>query len=462
MEYKARLKARISNFKFLLWGTLLFCALFFDSSQAFANSKYASIVIDSDTGVVLSERFADKKLHPASLTKAMTLMMMFDAINQGRVGLRDKIRISSHAASMVPSKLDIPIGSTIRVEDAILALVTKSANDVAAAMAEHLGGSESNFAKMMTAKAHKIGMKNTTFKNASGLHDPRQVTTARDMAIMARTLIHDYPRQYKYFSTRYFTYQGRSYRNHNRLMESYKGMDGLKTGYIAASGFNLVASAKRSDHRLIGVVFGGRTTHSRNAHMKKILDEGFKNIGQLNIASFENVPLPERKPTILLALASLNNIAPSAERRDRWASLNNGMFSQLVGEGDMDPVASDRIETGLMAIAAHTGEPMPSDYKQKPSNDNIRLASAANAMSSINDEWAIQIGAFTSRAHTDKVLGKAVLQLPDHLRKAYPVIVPTKRGESWLFRARLNGYSAREARDACRYLKDCITIRPAR
>ncbi len=444
------------------------------AAHAQTNNKYASIVIDYDTGMVLSERYADKKLHPASMTKAMTLMMMFDAVNSGRVGLRDNIRMSKHAASMVPSKLNIPIGSSIKVEDAILALVTKSANDVAAAMAEHLGGTESNFAKMMTAKARQIGMRNTTFTNASGLHDPRMISTARDMAIMARTMIRDYPTQYKYFSTRYFTYQGKSYRNHNRLLESYKGMDGLKTGYVNASGFNLVASAVQNNHRIIGVVFGGRSTATRNAHMVNILDSGFEKVGNIKVAAFDNVPVPPRKPAMLRALASLNSMAPSAPAGEpsQWASLNtslqNGMFGRLVGEGDIDPAASRRIETGLIAIAAHKGEAYQAPPLNRPSTNSIQPAHIKvpqsardnSQLTSINDLWAIQIGAFTSRAQTDKALGQAVLALPDGLRAGQPVIVPTKKGEGWIFRARLNGYSEAQALAACRYLKECIPVKP--
>lgn len=459
------------TFFFLCLGVFLHLT---QPAHAATNKKYASIVVDYDTGMVLSERYADKKLHPASMTKAMTLMMMFDAINEGRVGLKDRIRMSKHAASMVPSKLNIPIGSSIKVEDAILSLVTKSANDVAAAMAEHLGGTERNFAKMMTAKARQIGMRNTTFTNASGLHDPRQVSTARDMAIMARVLIRDYPKQYKYFATRYFTYQGKSYRNHNRLLESYKGMDGLKTGYVNASGFNLVASAVQKNHRLIGVVFGGRSTATRNAHMVNILDSGFEKISNIQVAAFKNIPVPERKPGILRALASLNSMAPAAasgRQSSQWASLNtslqNGMFGRLVGEGDIDPSASRRIETGLIAIAAHKGEAYNVPLNRASANriqpSHIKVPHSAQdhtRLTSINNAWAIQIGAFTSRAQTDKALGQAVLQLPDGLRAGKPVIVPTKKGAGWIFRARLNGYSEAQALAACRYLKECIPVKP--
>lgn len=438
--------------------TLMFCTTGL-SKNAFANKKYASIVIDADSGVVLHERHADKKRHPASLTKVMTLMLLFDAINEGRVGLRDRIKISRYAASMVPSKIGLPVGSSIRVKDAIYALVTKSANDVAVAMAEHLGGSEKNFAKMMTAKARSMGMRQTTFRNASGLHHPKQISTARDMAKMARALIHNYPRQYKYFSRQYFTYRGKTYRNHNRLLGKYKGMDGLKTGYIGASGFNLVASAVRGNNRIIGVVFGGRTTKTRNNHMVNLLDAGFEKMGSLKVAMFDNVPKPKKKPAILRAIASLNSIAP-ANGQERWANLNtslqNGMFSKIVGEGDIDSAASKRIETGLIAIAAHKGDKRI-NFAQKSG----LKAQPIRAVVPRNDNlWSIQIGAFASRGQTDKAINKAFKTLPQQLQSSRPIIVPMKKDNTWLFRGRLQGYTESQARAACRYLSDCIPIEP--
>ena len=261
------------------------------AKKAAPNNKYASLVMDAGTGEILSQENPDKRLHPASLTKVMTLLMLFEAIETGKTSLNDRIRISKHAANMAPSKLGLPAGSSIKVKDAIYALVTKSANDISAAIGEHLAGSESGFARKMTARAHEIGMTSSTFVNASGLHDPRQVSTARDMAKMARFVIVQYPEYYRYFSTVNFKYNGKNYHNHNRLMESYRGMDGMKTGYTNPSGFNLVASAVRGDRRLIGVVFGGRSTKSRNDHMAQLLDRGFATKSDLRIADARaNVP----------------------------------------------------------------------------------------------------------------------------------------------------------------------------
>ncbi|HEU4838028.1 MAG TPA: D-alanyl-D-alanine carboxypeptidase family protein, partial [Micavibrio sp.] len=262
-----------------------------------SNNKYASIVVDAETGAILSQRYPDKRLHPASLTKVMTLLLLFEALDAGNVRLNDKIQISRHAANAQPSKLGLTPGSSIRVEDAILAVVTKSANDIATAIAEHLAGSESRFALRMTRRARDIGMSKTTFKNAHGLHNPGQVTSARDMATLARYVLVRYPNYYRYFGTKQFTYRGKTYTNHNRLMNTYPGMDGFKTGFINASGFNLIASAKHGNKRLIGVVFGGRSWKSRNDHMASLLNTGFEHAGETRYAG-----------------ASLNEVAARASR----------------------------------------------------------------------------------------------------------------------------------------------------
>lgn len=296
---------------------LLSLAFFFvpASTQAASNPKYASIIMDAETGLILHQSNADKILHPASLAKVMTLMLTFDAIERGDLRLRDRVIISRHAANMIPSKLDLPVGSSILVEDAIYALVTKSANDVAVALAEKLGGSEKAFAAQMNRKAKEIGMSRSRFRNASGLHDRNQISTARDIAKMSRYLIKNYPAYYNYFSTRSFTYNGQTYRNHNRLMDRYEGMDGLKTGYISASGFNLAASAVRNNRRLIGVVFGGRTGASRNAHMATLLNRSFAKLDDILIAA-NTVPIPPRRPDLSYQLASAGNmLEPASGRR---------------------------------------------------------------------------------------------------------------------------------------------------
>jgi len=253
-----------------------------------ARANYASLIMDAGTGQVLHEVNGDLSRYPASLTKMMTLYMLFEALDDGLLTLEDRFPISAHAASQPPTKIGLKPGQSISVENAILALITKSANDIAAAIAEGLGGSESQFAWMMTAKAHEIGMSRTQFMNASGLPNPSQVTTARDMGILALALLHDFPRYYPYFATERFQFGGSVHPNHNRMLGVYEGMDGIKTGYTHASGFNLVASAQRDGRRLIGVVLGARSPANRSLIMGSLLDQAFA--GQDVIEVYNTVP----------------------------------------------------------------------------------------------------------------------------------------------------------------------------
>ena len=240
-----------------------------------AQARYAAIVIDADTGAVLHAVNADTRNYPASLTKMMTLYLLFERIDRQHVGLFDRLRVSRRAANRVPSKLGLRKGQRIRVRDAIGTLVTKSANDTATVIAEAIGGSEHRFARMMTAKARELGMSRTRFRNASGLPDKHQTSTARDMARLANALLWDFPHQYPYFQLRSYRYGGREFRNHNRLLRSYEGMDGVKTGYTRASGFNIASSAVRDGKRLIAVVFGGKSARWRDRHVARLLDRGF-------------------------------------------------------------------------------------------------------------------------------------------------------------------------------------------
>lgn len=236
--------------------------------------------MDADSGEVLHAVNPDTRNYPASLTKMMTLYMVFDALDRGQLKETDRLRISRRAARQPSSRLGLRAGSTISVHDAILALVTKSANDVAVVIAEHLGnGKERTFGKKMTTKAHSMGMASSNFRNASGLYNRAQLSTARDMATLAQRLLKDFPHYYHFFSTKKFSYAGATHKNHNNLLSTYDGVDGIKTGYIRASGFNLVTSAKRDGKRLIGVVFGGKTSRVRNAHMARLLDKAFTKVG---------------------------------------------------------------------------------------------------------------------------------------------------------------------------------------
>jgi D-alanyl-D-alanine carboxypeptidase len=238
---------------------------------AHAEVRGAAMAIDANTGEVLHEQFADAPRHPASLTKIMTIFLTFREIERGRLTLSTPVRISERAAGVAPSKLDLDPGEEIQVGDAIKALVTKSANDVAVALAEHIGGSEAGFVRMMNETAAEIGMRGTTFYNASGLPDNRQISTARDMLTLALRLQDELPQYYRYFSIKSFDYRGKTYRTHNTLMHGFPGMDGIKTGYTKASGFNVVSSVHTDSKHVVAVVFGGASAAARNAHMRMIL-----------------------------------------------------------------------------------------------------------------------------------------------------------------------------------------------
>jgi D-alanyl-D-alanine carboxypeptidase len=242
----------------------------------------SSIVIDAQTGKVLSEHDADRPDYPASLTKMMTLYLTFQALEQGKITLNDVFTVSLHASRQVPSKLGLRPGERISVRDLILAIVTHSANDAAVTLAENLAGSESAFAQRMTATANTLGMTHTIFRNASGLPNPPNISTARDLAILARALWRDYPKEYHFFATEQFTFDGTTYDTHNHLMENFAGMDGIKTGYIHASGFNLAASAMRNGRRLIGVILGGSSARARDLEMASLLDDGFAGVMPAN------------------------------------------------------------------------------------------------------------------------------------------------------------------------------------
>lgn len=243
---------------------------------ATAATKHAAMVMDANTGKILHSRHGDAPRYPASLTKMMTLYMAFDLIEKGRMSYNSRIRISPNAASRPPSKLGLKAGTSIRAIDAIKALVTKSANDVATALAEHIGGSEANFARLMTQKARALGMTATVFKNASGLPDAQQKSTARDMLTLALALQDNHPKHYRLFKTRTFRYRGKTYRNHNTLLGSVQGVDGIKTGYIRAAGFNLVSSVRTDGKHVVAAVFGGKTARARNKTMRSLLSNGLK------------------------------------------------------------------------------------------------------------------------------------------------------------------------------------------
>ncbi|MBJ7542851.1 D-alanyl-D-alanine carboxypeptidase [Rhodomicrobium udaipurense] len=244
----------------------------------------SAMVVDFHTGRILISRNATDPRFPASVTKVMTLYLLFDALRDGKLNMNTKLRVSAYAAAQSPTKLGLDAGDTITVSDAIGAIVTKSANDMAVVVAEALAGSEEEFARRMTQKARTIGMLNTTFRNASGLPNSEQRTTAQDLVILARSVITDHPERSRVFSTKYFQYDGEIYRNHNTMLFSYEGMEGMKTGFTSASGFNLLATARRGEKRLIAVVLGGSSAGVRNAAMRNILDASWSKAMTLTAA----------------------------------------------------------------------------------------------------------------------------------------------------------------------------------
>ena len=325
---------------FTICGALLMTGLVAQTATA---EKYASIVIDTDTQEVLHARNADEARYPASLTKVMTLYMLFDALKAGEVTLDENLVVSRHAASQPPSNLRLRTGSTMKVRDAVGALVSKSANDVAVVVAERLGQTESRFAQLMTVKAKSLGMMNTRFMNASGLPNTQQLTTARDLAILAEAMLTDHADYYHYFSSSSFSWQGRSYKNHNELLGKVDGVDGIKTGYTRASGFNLMASAKRDDHRVIAIMLGGNTSQSRNTHVEALVE-----------AAFTTLEGPEEQKS--LAFASLT--APLHPNAAAEPMLNGKRISSIIAEG-----GSDDEETTVAEVSGNTDaipdEPTP-------------------------------------------------------------------------------------------------------
>ena len=273
-----------------------------------AHAKYASFIINENTKRIYHNANADTRNYPASLTKIMTLYLVFDALKSKKISMSSKFKVSKRATRQPPSKLNLSAGSNITVKNAILALVTKSANDVATVIAENLGKSERKFARLMTRKAKKLGMTRTTFRNASGLPNRGQLSTARDMATLGIAIRKNHPKFFKLFKTKSFIYKGVKYTNHNNLLGSYSGTDGIKTGYTNASGFNLVASVERNGQRIIGVVFGGKKARSRDKHMVTLLNKYFKtSLSKPLVRIAKPSELPKTRPKIVVAEKNIKN-----------------------------------------------------------------------------------------------------------------------------------------------------------
>lgn len=372
-----------------------------------SEAGYASIVVDADTGEVLRSRNADTRNYPASLTKLMTLYMLFEAVDSGKLTLDQRLHVSKRAAGQPPSKLGLKNGDSITVRDAIFTLITKSANDVATVVAEAISGTEWEFAQAMTKRARKLGMKRTRFRNASGLPNRRQLSTARDMATLALAMLRDFPHHYHFFGTERYRFGRKTYRNHNHLLAKYDGLDGMKTGYTRKSGFNLIASAKRDGRRIVAVVFGGRTARSRDRHMVKLLDTGFSRLAKIE----PKQPAPVRVATVPKPVLKPR---PSELLRETSAAAVNG-------------------------ARVHLPEPSPQYVP------DVRIPEGP---------WAIQVGAYSSLSAAEGAIQKASTRLPNLLDSAAAALSPieVERG-AVLYRARFIGLEKRDAHLACRSLR---------
>lgn len=407
-------------------------------SAAHANSKYAAIVIDADTGQVLHASNADATRHPASLTKMMTLYMTFDALRHGRLTLGQRLKASSRAAGMPQTNLSLRQGNTITVETAIKALVVRSANDVAVVLGEALGQTEWQFAVAMTNKARKIGMKRTVFRNASGLPDVRQITTARDMATLGLALRRDFPEYYHYFNTTSFSYNGRTYNTHNHVLTDYPGADGIKTGYINMSGFNLVTSVKRDGYSIVAAVMGGRTSRSRDAHMKDLLTRSLRQLASTRspvkathyAKAPSNAPVPVFKP-------GTERVAAAVTQEEIIPVVKPGETVRRDGT----PVA------GLMEVTPELKVPV-----------TVRRQGGA---------WGIQVGAFNESRDAFMAAVHAMDLAAKELEGSeITVNDPAGGGEGRVYRARIANISEAQARRACRVLlahkETCFVYRTGR
>jgi len=373
-------------------------------------AKYASIVVNETTGKVLYSRNADKKLFPASLTKVMTLYILFEELEEGRITMDTRMKVSKVAAGRSPSKLGLKAGSTIKVKDAMLALITKSANDVATVIAEHLGGTERKFAKRMTRKARALGMTRTNFRNASGLPHSKQHSTARDMARLAIAIRKDFPQYFPYFKTQTYTWKGKRFKNHNTLLRTFKGTDGIKTGYTRASGFNLIATTERNSTRLVGVVFGGRTGSSRDKHMKYLLAKQFDSLPRFT------------KPVVRQARAPVRQQLPVPPQKPRVVAL----------------------------AAVNDPPPNPSPPLRRPSSDLPELIDPAlPETTSAPSSWGIQIGSFSKR-HRAHIAARNARKLADQIIPLQPArLSEVQYGEVTFWQVQFTGVDEDNARAAC-------------
>jgi D-alanyl-D-alanine carboxypeptidase (penicillin-binding protein 5/6) len=432
--------------RFSLLSVVLAAAVFLTSAAAgtsaraqslYNQARYAAIVVDAATGEVLYARRADQQRYPASITKVMTLYLVFEALATGRLSLNDQVVLSRHAANQAPSKTSLRAGQSLSVDEAIRVVSTKSANDIAVALAEKLGGTEQRFAALMTLRAQELGMTNTRFVNASGLPDTRQISTARDIAVLARATMRDYPQYYSYFGLKSTNFRGQTIMNHNRLLLRMPGMDGLKTGYINASGFNLAASAVRDGRRLIAVVLGGASTAQRDENVEDLLSAGFDVLAKRKLGQNITIAASMREPDDLTGAL----MRPSVEQ----------------GDGEQD---------GLKIVVGDDlrGTQLPTPVASKTASEPTRKAEPAPKATAkaAKGGYRIQVGAFANQKDARAHLNKIEKRFSGIVSAGSPEV---ESGGRRNYRARFGGFSQPAAKQACSSLKakgvGCLVVAPS-
>ncbi len=436
------------------------------------NPKYAGIVVDAKTGNVLYGENADSLRYPASLTKMMTLYLVFEALESGRITLDTRVPVSARAAAEPPSKLGLRPGGSFTVEQGILALVTRSANDASTALGEMLGGSEARFAQMMTAKARALGMTRTTYRNANGLPNTAQMTTARDQARLGIALRQHFPQYYGFFSTRSFKYGKQVIGNHNRLVGNVRGVDGIKTGYTRAAGFNLVTSAQLEGQSVVGVVLGGTSGGARDAQMRKLiaayLPKASRNgkgkmIEEPAASQFvaraaepeqkqkQKVIEPDAKPVVAAAVASassLPNAGPVPEAR--YEEAVETAYAAPTKKSAAIAAAEGTLEAQAQKLAATPG----SAAEYVPSIAAPRVDEVTTSSTKIQAGWVIQIGVSPTKQMALDLLQTAQQKGGNVLRSATPFAVAIDNGGAQVYRARFGGFDNQKvAINACNQLK---------
>ena len=427
-----------------------------------ANQKYAAMVMDARSGKILHSENANKRLHPASLTKMMTLYVVFQAVENGEISLDKKVKISRHAASEPPSKLGLRSGQKVRLRYLIRAAAVKSANDAATALGEAIEGSEAAFARRMNRTAKAMGMSRTTFKNAHGLTESGHLSTARDMTILGRHLFYDFPDYYNLFARKTTSAGSTNVRNTNRrFLNHYQGADGIKTGYTRAAGYNLVASANRNGERIITTVFGGRSTTTRNAQVAKLMDLGFKKAPR-------NVKIQKPEPPSYIAITKaspVKSISKSLRPKIRPENNENGILiatneyrSDILSALKQAQIAGKLVDqtSEVYTKISYTPEPGP-EYNTE-AVDYPRTISRLT--SSGQKDWGIDIGTYPNRFTADKILIKTALSEMISLEGSLRKVVKNKYG----FRATFLGLSESKAGQACERLRNrnisCDIISP--